>query len=84
MPYCGHFGCGCCSKSCDKCGRMCWHSDLEAGVCAECRLEDAQQEIEELRHEMDEDEILAKAEEIRKKREAETEGSSTHPEPSQP
>ncbi len=46
MPYCGHFGCGCCSASCSKCGGMNWHADLEDGVCAQCRLEALQALLE--------------------------------------
>jgi tRNA(Ile)-lysidine synthase TilS/MesJ len=47
MPYCGHFGCGCCSKDCDKCGSLSWHSDLENGICANCRLEELQNKLNE-------------------------------------
>ena len=39
MPYCGRFGCGCCSAPCDGCGKTCWPSDLEDGLCDACRKE---------------------------------------------
>lgn len=39
MPYCGHFGCSCCSRNCKKCGEMCWSHDLSEGICEKCRRE---------------------------------------------
>lgn len=46
MPYCGHFGCGCCSRECSKCGEMKWHHDLEDGICKTCIAEETIHSLE--------------------------------------
>lgn len=50
MPYCGQFGCGCCSRECDQCGKMHWKEDLEDGLCYECRTRKDLDDFENLKN----------------------------------
>jgi len=49
MPYCGQFGCSCCSQNCSKCGKMNWRHELdENNVCKSCLYEEACSKVERL------------------------------------
>jgi hypothetical protein len=46
MPYCGQFGCRCCSAPCEKCGKMRWYNELEDGICYTCINEEKATKLE--------------------------------------
>lgn len=51
MPYCGQFGCSCCSDNCERCKAMRWKSELdEHGICEQCRLTEERDANEKLKN----------------------------------